>query len=215
MQKKGKKRNSLGIKHIIVNYISENINIYLKIFMIFLIGICIGTVIINQLPEAGLQNINDYINNSIHSLKDDIEIPKLQILKSSVFKNIVIVFFIWILGLMMVGSFPLYFLTLIIGMTFGYTLSAIIVSFTLIQGILFFVTSMLLPNIINIPSIIFLIVECIKSHKSLAFKKNYSLKYVVAKHSACSIGVMLILFGASLIESYICSKLLCLVLPYL
>lgn len=214
MQKRGRNYRNSGIKQLIINHISENINIYFKIIIIFIIGICVGIVIVNQLPETGLQNINDYITNSINTLKNNTEISKFQILKTSIFKNIIIVFLVWFLGLTLVGSLVLYVFTLIIGITFGYTLAAIMTTFTFGQGILFFFTAMFLQNIINIPSIIFLIVQGIKSHKEILTRQNNTLKIIIAKHSAYSIVVMILLSLASLIETYLSSSLIYLIVQY-
>lgn len=215
MQKRVKHRYNSGIKQLIINHISENINIYFRILIIFIIGICIGIAVVNQLSETGLQDINEYIESSINSLKNGNEVSKFQILKTSLFKNIVIVFIIWFFGLTLLGSFILYFVTLIIGITFGYTLAAIMTSFTLIQGMLFFLSAMLLQNIINIPSIIFLITQGIKLHKELTVKQNTSLKYILAKYSAYSILVMILLIIASLIEVYISGNLIYTIIKYL
>lgn len=215
MLRSGKKCYKSGIKQLIINHISENINIYFKVLVIFLIGICIGITVVNQLSEIGLQNINEYITNSINALKNNNEISKLQMLKLSLFKNIVIVLIIWFFGLTLVGSFILYCITLIIGITFGYTLAAIMTSFTFMQGILFFFTAMLLQNIINIPSMIFLIVQGIKSHKELVSKSNNSIKYILAKHSSYAILVMILLIIASLIEVYVSGNLVYTIAKYL
>lgn len=215
MQKRLKHRYNSGIKQLIIDHISENINIYFKVLIIFIIGICIGIAVVNQLPETGIQNVNEYMNNSIDALKNGTEISKVQMLKSSLFKNISIVFIIWFFSLTLLGSFVLYFITLIIGITFGYTLAAIMTSFTFIQGILFFLTAMLLQNIINIPSIIFLITQGIKLHKGLDIKQNISLKYILVKYSAYSILVMILLVIASLIEVYISGNLIYTIVKYL
>lgn len=152
MQKRGRSRSKSAIKQLVINHISENINIYFKVLIIFIIGICIGIAVVNQLPETGLQSINEYVYNSINVLKNNTEVSKLQILKSSLFKNIVIVLLIWFFGVTLLGNFVLYLITLIIGITFGYTLASIMTCFTFMQGILFFLTAMLLQNTINIPA---------------------------------------------------------------
>lgn len=204
-----------GIKQLIINHISENINIYFKVLIIFIIGICIGIVVVNQLSETGLQDINGYISNSINALKNNNEISKIQMLKSSLFKDIIIVSVIWILGLTFIGSFILYFLVLILGITFGYTLSAIMTSFTFIQGILFFFTSMFLQNLITIPAIIFLTVHGIKEHRNLFSKQNTNIKYIIVKYSAYCILILLVLIIASLIEVYVSGNLIYKVIKYL
>lgn len=215
MQKRGRNCHNSGIKKLVINHISQNINIYFKVFLIFIIGICIGIAVVNQLPETGSQSINDYIGNSVNSLKNHDKISRLQILKVSLFKNIIIVFLIWFLGLTLIGGFILYLLTLIIGITFGYTLSALMTSFSFIQGVLFFLTGMFLQNIINIPSTIFLIVQGVKSHRELLGRHNNSLKYIIAKHSAYSISVMIMLIIASLIETYVSGNLIYSIAKYL
>ena len=204
-----------GIKQLIINHISENINIYFKVLIIFIIGICIGIVVVNQLSETGLQDINGYISNSINALKNNNEISKIQMLKSSLFKDIIIVSVIWILGLTFIGSFILYFLVLILGITFGYTLCAIMTSFTFIQGILFFFTSMFLQNLITIPAIIFLTVHGIKEHRNLFSKQNTNIKYIIVKHSSYCILILLVLTIASLIEVYVSGNLIYKVIKYL
>lgn len=214
MQRK-RSRYQSGIKQLIINHISENINIYFKVLIIFIIGICIGIAVVNQLTELGLQNINEYITNSVNALKNNNEISKLQTLKLSLFKDIIIVLIIYFFGLTLMGSFILYFIALIIGITFGYTIAAIMTSFTFIQGVLFFLTSMLLQNIINIPSIIFLIVQGIKSHKDLIQKQNTSTKYILARHSIYAISVMILLVIASLIEAYVSTNLVYTIVKYL
>ena len=204
MQRK-RSRYKSGIKQLIINHISENINIYFKVLIIFIIGICIGIAVVNQLPEVGLQNINEYITNSVNALKNHNEISKLQTLKLSLFKDIIIVLIIYFFGLTLMGSF----------ITFGYTIAAIMTSFTFIQGVLFFLTSMLLQNIINIPSIIFLIVQGIKSNKDLMQKQNTSIKYILARHSIYAISVMILLVIASLIEAYVSTNLVYTIVNYL
>lgn len=215
MTQKGRNHHNSSLKHKIIKHINENINIYFKIILLFIIGICLGITVVNQLPEIELQNINIYINNSISLLKSDAEISKIQMLKSSLYKNILIVLVVWIFGPTFFGNIILYFIILIIGVTFGYTIAAIMTIFTFIQGILFFFSSMFLQNIINIPAIFFLIVQGIKSRKHLLSKQNIGSKYIIIKHSAYSVIVAIILTVASLIEVYISGNLIYSVVKYL
>lgn len=217
MQRKIKQRYKSGIRKKIINHISENINIYFKILIIFIIGICIGIFVVNQLPEIAKQNISEYINNSITELKEGSEVSKGQLLKTSVIKNIVIALVIWFFSLTILGSFVLYFVTLIIGITFGYTISAIMTSFTFIQGLLFFVTSMFLQNMLSLPAIFYLVAQGIKSQQELSVKQNAntSLKYTLVRNSAYAIIVMFLLVIASLIEVYASGRLVYSIVKYL
>lgn len=215
MQRNIKRRYKSDFRQKIINHISESINIYFKILIIFIIGICIGIFIVNQLPEIAKQNISDYINNSITELKEGSEVSKGQLLKTSVIKNITIVLVIWFFSLTILGSFMMYFVTLIIGITFGYTVSAIMTSFTFIQGLLFFITSMLLQNILFLPAMFYLIAQGIKSHKELSLKQNTSLKYVLLRNSIYTVSVTIILVVASFIEVYISGEFIYSIVKYL
>jgi len=215
MHKRVKHSYNVRFKQVIIKNIKENINIYFKVLIIFIIGICLGIVVVNQIPETGVQDINEYIQSSVNVIKIEKGLSKAYILKSSLFKNIIIIFIIWFFGLTLLGKFILYFITLIIGITFGYTLSAIMTSFTFIQGILFIFTAMLLQNIINIPSMLFLITQGIKLHKELASKQITSLRYILVKYSAYSFLVMILLIIASLIEVYVSGNLIYTIVKYL
>lgn len=215
MQRNIKRHYKLGIRQKIINHISKNINIYFKILVVFIIGICIGIFVVNQLSEIGKQNINEYITSSITNLKEGSEIPKGQFLKTSILKNIAIVLVIWFLSLTILGSFMLYFVTLILGITFGYTLSALMTTFTFIQGLLFFLTAMLLQNIVSLPSIFYLIVQGIKAQHELSVKQNSSIKYTLVKNSIYAIIVMILLATSSLIEVYISGGLVSSIVKYL
>lgn len=215
MQRRERIIRKSGIRQIILTHISENINLYFKVLIILIMGICIGIAVVNQLPDLEKKNINEYIYNSIAVLKEGTEISKIQILKLSLFKNIVITLSIWFFGLSIFGNFILYFITLVIGIAFGYTLSSIMTCFTFIQGILFFFTGMLIHNTINIPSTIFLIVQGMKSHQSILNKQKTSIKHIFIKHSAYSILVMLLLIIASFVEVYISGNLVYSIVRYL
>ena len=214
MQKKLKNQYNFGIRQTIINHIGKNIHIYFKVIIIFIIGICIGTIVVNQLPENELNSISVYINNSINVLKNNNDVPKIQILKISLVKNIFIVFLIWFLGLTLIGNLILYGSVLIIGITFGYTISSIMTTFTFIQGILFFFTAMLFQNIISIPSLIFLIVQGIKASKDLT-NKQYNIKHIIIKYTMFSLITLILLILSSLVETYISGNLIFYIIKYL
>lgn len=215
MQRNIRRRYKSSISQKIKNHLSENVNIYYKIIIIFVVGICIGIFAVNQLPEMEKQNISEYINKSVAELKEGLEVSKGRLLKISVIKNIVVTLAVWFFSLTMLGSFVLYIITLLIGITFGYVLSAIMTSFTFIQGLLFFITSMFLQNIISLPAMFYLIVQGIRSYKEMLAKHNLGLKYILIRNTSYAIVVAILLIIASLIEVYISGGLVCKMIKYL
>lgn len=197
-----------GFKNIIINNIRENAKTYFNVLIVFIIGICVGVYIINKLPEAQTQNISQYINTSIESIKNNSMNSEQNIFRQSIIKNLIIVALIWLFGLTFLGNYILYIITFIIGLSFGYTLSGVMTALTLWQGIIFFFTSMILQNVIAIPAIIFLIVQGIQCREDFVKEKNVTLKHILIKYTVYTLLVFAILFVSSLIEAHVSSKLL-------
>lgn len=214
MQRRTRNYYNSSFKRLVINHITSNINLYLTVLIIFIVGICIGITVVNQLPDANLQSINDYISNSVNALKNNVEFSSIDMLKTSLLKNILLVLIIWIFGLTFLGNILLYIITLIIGITFGYTISAIMTSFTFMQGTLFFITGMLLQNIISIPSLVFITVQGLISHRELMAKQS-NIKTIAAKYSIYAILVIVLLVMASFIEVYVSGKLIYSIAKYL
>lgn len=215
MKKQAKYRYKSNTRNIILNHIRTNINIYIIILTIFVIGICIGVTIINNLQEMQVQSISDYVNTSIDSIKQGNPLSKTQILKQSIAKNIIIVLAIWIFGLTFFGKFFLYIITLILGITFGYTVSSYMTVFNVGQGLLFFFATMLFQNIISIPAMIFLIVQGIKCHNDFSGKKINNIKYILVKYSSYTVLVAILLITSSFVETYTSGNLIYSIIKYL
>ena len=201
-------------KNLILNHISANIHSYIVIITIFIIGICIGVTIVNNLPEEQVENTRKYISTSIDVLKNEGENSHNKILKESLIKNIFIVITIWLVGLTLFGNFLLYIIILILGISFGYMVSLITTTFTLIQGILFFSSTMLLQNIISIPAIFFMTVQGLKFRREL-IQNNSNIKYITVKYSFYCMVVTILLFLSSIIEAYVSTNLINGVAKYL
>lgn len=215
MRKQTKYRYKGNTRNIILAHIKANIDIYFTVLIIFIIGICVGVTIINNSQEVQIQSIREYVNNSIDIIKNGSRFSKAQILKQSIVKNIIIVLAIWIFGLTFFGKFFLYIITLILGITFGYTTSAFMTIFNFGQGILFFLATMLIQNIISIPALIFLIVQGIKCHNDFSSKKSNNIKYIMVKYSSYAILVTLLLIASSFIEAYTSGNLIYGIIKYL
>ena len=214
MKRSYKKHYKLTNRNLILNHISSNMSRYIIVLTIFIVGICIGVMVVNSLPDAQANNISEYINTSIESLKNGNEISKSNLFKQSIIKNIIIVLVIWILGLTFFGNFILYMVTLVLGIAFGYTISSLMLLFSFIQGVLFFFSTMLLQNIISIPSIILLIVQGLKFRTELITNKS-NIRYVTIKYSVHCVMVALLLLLASIIEAYVSTSLIYTISKYL
>ena len=85
------KRKKAGIKDFILRNIHDNLKSYLIVIILFIIDIVAGVIFINNANEAQGVEIQDYINSFISSLKQDYHIDKMELLKSSLWDNFILI----------------------------------------------------------------------------------------------------------------------------
>ena len=66
-----RKRQKSNIKELILSHIYDNIKQYLIVIIIFVIGIIVGVVFINNTNGEEIQEIQNYISNFINRLKEE------------------------------------------------------------------------------------------------------------------------------------------------
>lgn len=116
------------IKDVIFAHIENNLKEYIIISIIFLIGIVIGVLFINNTSEEQSREINSYISNFIRELKDDININNLLLLSNSIKKNCVLAIFLWFMGSTVIGISIVYLTVCFRGFCLGYTMSSVIMA---------------------------------------------------------------------------------------
>ncbi len=82
----------------ITKHVRDNIKPYLFTACILLIGITLGVVFINNLNEQQFQEVQNYINDFISSIKSGSKIDTGNLLQSSIRNNIILVVIMWFAG---------------------------------------------------------------------------------------------------------------------
>jgi len=206
--KKQEKRNS-KILYIIKEHIKKNIKEYLIVSIVFLIGIIIGVIFINNSQESQKLQINDYLNTFTECLNSDYEIDTYNLLKSSIISNLILALSLWFIGSTVIGIPIVYIIIGVRGFCLGYTISSIMITYSTWKGILFTICTLLLQNIIFIPCILALSVSGIKLYKSIIKdKRTQNIKLEIARHTVFSVFMAILLVIASFIEVYGSSNLL-------
>ena len=197
---------------IIFNHIKTNINIYVITICLFLVGIIIGTIIVNSLQYSKLQDINTYINNSVVSLKDENSFSKLKVLKKSLIKYFFVLLVFWTAGLTLYGKYLLYFLITVLGIMLGYTTSSILLCFDFGQSLIFIFSSLFIQNIVLIPTLIVLCVQGIHGQQGLT--KNYNCKAFFMKYTTQALFAYIFCAFSSLLEAFVSGNLVTTVVKY-
>lgn len=210
-----KKNKKLNIQEIIYNHIRLNSKEYTIIFLIFIIGIFLGVMFINNIKEEQSMQISSYLNEFIEKLKITENIDKLEILKTSIGQKIILVLTIWFFGTTVIGIPIVFGIVLYRGFCLGYTISTIAISLGTGKGLIFILISLLLQNLIFIPALIGISVSGFKLYKSIIKDRNKeNIKIEILRHTLFSIIMLIIMCISSIIEVWISTSLLKVLIKY-
>lgn len=123
-----RKRKTSKLKSTILTHIENNIKEYAIVSIIFLIGIVIGVIFINNTSENQSTEITNYITSFTQDLKENQNIDNFELLKDSINKNIVLAILLWFMGSTVIGISVVYLTVCFRGFCLGYTISSIILS---------------------------------------------------------------------------------------
>ena len=207
MREVRKRKNS--IKEAILRHLYDNIKLYLIVIILLVIGITVGVVFINNINVDGAEEIKNYITDFINQLKQGYHVDTGELLRKSLSDNLILIVTMWLLGSTVVGIPIVLGIVLFRGFCIGYSLSAIIASLGVQKGILFFLTTIFLQNLIFIPVILCMTISCIKLYKSIMKdRRRENIKVEIIRHTLVSIMLGLLLIIAAFIESYVSTNLL-------
>ena len=113
------------IKNKIGQYISNNLKEYILVLIIFLIGIFIGVMFINNCSEEQETSVISYINEFIEKFKTMENLDKSDLLMDSIKSNIGLAIIIWLAGTTIIGMPVVLGIILFRGFCLGYTVSSI------------------------------------------------------------------------------------------
>ena len=204
-----RKRQKGNVKDLIIRHLYDNFKLYLIVIIIFIIGIVAGVIFINNVNGDQATEIQNYITEFINLLKQDYHIDTGLLLKKSLSDNLILIITMWLLGSTVIGIPIVMGIVLFRGFCIGYSVSAIIATLGVQKGILFFVVTMLLHNLIFIPVIVCMTISYMKLYKSIMKdRRRENIKIEIIRHTLISIVLSLFLVVASLIESYVSTNLL-------
>ena len=93
-----KKNKRLNIKNTIYQHISNNSKEYILVTLIFLVGIFLGVMFINNTQEAQISEITSYLNNFIDKLKNIEELDNVELLTTTIIEHIILAVTLWFFG---------------------------------------------------------------------------------------------------------------------
>ena len=196
-------------KTTIINFLKNNSKEYLLVIIIFIIGMFIGVMLVNNTSVENQQIIENYILNFIEKFKSIANLDKLNLLTTSIKDNIILAIALWIAGTTIIGMPIVFGIILFRGFCFGYTVAAVTFTLGLGKGIFFCILSLFLQNIFFILAILTIGVSSIKIYKSIiADRRKENIKIEIVRHTVISLLMLVVLIFSSFIENRISVNLL-------
>ncbi len=191
------------ISEAIINHINNNIMEYIVMIIIFFIGIILGTMYINNTDLTQRHEIYSYVNDFIGDIQNGSNIDSNKLLRTSIYNNLLITILLWISGLTVIGMPIVYLIVSVKGFCIGYTISSIVATLGVTQGLKFTLSTMLLQNIIIIPSILILAVSAIKLYKAIMKdRRRENIKIEIIRYTIITIFIGVVNIISAIIETY-------------
>ena len=149
-----RRNKRLKIWDTIGNHVVNNKKEYILVTLIFLVGIFLGVMFINNSKENQLSEISSYFNNFIYKLKNTEKLETMAILKTTLLENIMLAVTLWFFGTTVIGIPIVFGIIMYRGFCLGYSIATIISVIGVGKGILFILITLVLQNILFIPALI-------------------------------------------------------------
>lgn len=203
------------IKEKMLENIAENINKYIIMIGLLIIGCIVGVVIINSSNDDKRANITEYINSYKNTLTNNKEnINYNESIKNEIRNGVIETVILWISGMLIFSNIVAYIFIFFRGMCLGYTIASAVGTFGAWKGSIYSVSGTLLHNIIIIPVIIYLAVLTINMSKQIYIdKKKDNIRFEITRYTIKYIISFFILILAFVIKIYISLNLLIRCLP--
>lgn len=209
-------KKTLKLKDIIVNHIASNSKEYIIVTLLFIIGIFLGVLFVNNIKNDEFDSVQNYITTFIQKFKENPNIDSGELLKTSIIKNLILVLSLWFFGTTVIGI-PIVFGILIYrGFCLGYTISTFISTIGIAKGLAFVFSNMLLQTVIFIPAILAISVSGFKLYKSIVKdKRKENVKIEIIRHTIFSALMTILLCLSSVVEVFVSNNLLKIIVKYL
>lgn len=203
------KNGRMKIKETIKEHIINNKKEYIIVTLIFIIGIFIGVMFINNTKDAEYDTLKNYIVDFMNKFKSIEDLDNLQLLRESIFNNIILACIIWFFGTTVIGIPVVFGIVLYRGFCLGYTISSFISVLGISKGLGFIFSSLFLQNILVIPAIIAIAVSGFKLYKSITKdRRKDNIKIEIVRHIIFSLLMLIVLCFSSVIEIFISNNIL-------
>ena len=204
------------LSNTIIEYTRNHFKEYILVTLLFLIGLLISVMFINNSSVEKENNITAYISEFIQKFKTIEKIDNTSLIISSIKSNLILTVIVWLTGTTIIGMPVVLGIILFRGFCLGYTVSAITLTLGMGKGVLFCLVTLFLQNIFFIPALLTMGVSSIKLYKAIINdRRKENIKIEIIRHTIISLIMLGVLVVASLVENEISIRLLQIAMKYI
>ena len=193
------------MKKYLINYIYDNKNKIKILCFIMLIGIFVGIIFFSILSNELKEDILKDFTNTLNLSKEE-NFQMINIILNSALLNIVSIIVIYLISLFIIAPYMTSLYSFIKGLSIGFYIASLIKVFGFGNGIICTLTVVLVPNIIYLPTLIYMLVNSVNFHYSI-FEKRISLSLFIKELYYIIISISLILVSIML-EQTMCNVMI-------
>ncbi len=198
-------------------HLADNIWIYLVVVFMFILGISLGALAVNNIDEVSRNDAVTYIKGFL-DLTSSNELQSAYILKQSIKFNLYFTLIVFFSGLVYLGVFFIPLLVAFRGFCIGFSI-AFLAGNLGSNGFLLSLSSILPQNLIYVPVIIVMGVIGINyslwALRNKYFKKYGAMPNLFATYAFSILVLFILLIAGCIVEAYITSLIVKAVTPYI
>jgi stage II sporulation protein M len=207
----------LKIKEFVYKHINNNFLLYFLLVLFLMIGISAGAITVSVIDNSQKQEMISFLNSFFKILNQN-NVDSFILLKHSLLNNVQTLFFIWLLGIIVIGVPLVMGIVMLRGFIIGFTVGFLVNELGF-KGFVFSILAILPQNIFVIPGIIIIsaisISFSLKTIKNKINRKNrYNFTAELIRYSLITVSLSILLILGSLIEAYITPVFMKLILGY-
>lgn len=209
-----KYNNKSNLAKTILSHVENNKKEYLMCIVLFFLGIILSIFFINNCNENQVYEINVYINNLISNLKKLRDVNYIELFFDSMKLNVLIIIYVFISSLIVIGKPILYSFIIGKGFILGYTISSIINTLGISNGLITSISGLLIHHIIFIPTFFALCIRGIGVYSNIIRDKKI-VKIEFMQYIIFLLLILLLFAISSLIEVFVSYSFMIYILQYL
>lgn len=165
------------MKEKIIKYIEENIKSISVIAFCIAIGIMSGIFLYQFVPSSIRNDLLQTMKSTLALTKSE-NFEGINIIKNGMISNMLLVLVIYFLSLTLLSPYLISILSFFKGLSIGMYIPTLFNIFGMSKGMLVMLLLVIIPNLVYIPSYIFLSVNSIKFHYSLLRRESKIVVFI-------------------------------------